>query len=227
MLLGGEPRLPLAPGVLDRMTDAMLHRGPDDRGTYEAPGVALGARRLSIVDVAGGHQPVGSEDGTVWAMQNGELYNHEALRAELDGGHRFRSRCDTEILPHLYEQHGPRFPSRLRTKHLLKEAARGLVPDPIIDKRKIGFFRGATRAWIDAQVDGALRDYLLAPAPRYAAFLDPGVVGELVEAHRSGRDRSRVQLLLAVLMLEVWLSTALPHSIEAPVELRPGVHVPA
>jgi asparagine synthase (glutamine-hydrolysing) len=115
--LGGEPRTLLAPDVLDRMTDAMEHRGPDDRGTYEAPGVALGVRRLSIVDVAGGHQPVASEDRTVWAVQNGELYNHEALRGELAaGGHRFRSRCDTEVIPHLYEQLGPGFPARLRGK---------------------------------------------------------------------------------------------------------------
>jgi asparagine synthase (glutamine-hydrolysing) len=115
--LGGEPRLPLPPGVLDRMTDALEHRGPDDRGTHEAPGVALGVRRLSIVDVAGGHQPVASEDGSVWAIQNGELYNHEALRAELAArGHQFRSRCDTEVLPHLYEHEGAGFPARLRGK---------------------------------------------------------------------------------------------------------------
>ena len=77
--VGGEARAVLAPGVLDRMTDVMSHRGPDDRGTYEAAGVALGARRLSIVDVAGGHQPVRNEDGSVWAAQNGELYNHLEL----------------------------------------------------------------------------------------------------------------------------------------------------
>ena len=62
------------------MTDVMTHRGPNDRGTYLAPGVALGVRRLSIVDVEGGHQPVSNEDGTVWAIQNGELYNHEDVR---------------------------------------------------------------------------------------------------------------------------------------------------
>jgi asparagine synthase (glutamine-hydrolysing) len=66
--VGGEPRRLLAPGVLDRMTDAMTHRGPDDRGTYEADGVALGVRRLSIVDVRGGHQPVSNEDRRVVAV---------------------------------------------------------------------------------------------------------------------------------------------------------------
>ena len=107
----------LAPGVLDRMTDVLSHRGPDDRGTYEAAGVALGARRLSIVDVAGGHQPVRNEQGSVWAAQNGELYNHLELHRQLEqDGHRFASRCDTEILPHLYEREGERYPELLRGK---------------------------------------------------------------------------------------------------------------
>ena len=97
------------------MTDVMTHRGPDDRGTYEAPGIALGMRRLSIVDIEGGHQPVASEAGDVWAVQNGELYNHEQLRAELRArGHRLHSRCDTEVIPHIYEDSGPGFAARLR-----------------------------------------------------------------------------------------------------------------
>jgi asparagine synthase (glutamine-hydrolysing) len=101
--------------VLDRMTDAMTHRGPNDRGTYAANGIALGVRRLSIVDVDGGHQPVANEDGAVIAVQNGELYNHEAIRATLSArGHRFATRCDTEIIPHLYEDCGPGFPRELR-----------------------------------------------------------------------------------------------------------------
>ena len=115
--VGGEGRAVLAPGVLDRMTDVLSHRGPDDRGTFEAAGVALGARRLSIVDVAGGHQPVRNEQGSVWAAQNGELYNHLELHRQLEAdGHRFASRCDTEILPHLYEREGERYPELLRGK---------------------------------------------------------------------------------------------------------------
>src|SRR6476660_9377191 len=94
--IGGEPRPVIPDDVLDRMTDAMTHRGPNDRGTYTADGVAFGARRLSIVDVEGGHQPFANEDGTVIGMQNGELYNHEQLRDGLRAdGHSFRSRCDT------------------------------------------------------------------------------------------------------------------------------------
>jgi asparagine synthase (glutamine-hydrolysing) len=113
--IGGEPRRVLADGVLDRMTDAMEHRGPNDRGTHVSPGAAIGARRLSIIDVEGGHQPFSNEDGTIWAAQNGELYNHVSIREDLGRrGHRFKSRCDTEILPHLYEEHGPMFAERLR-----------------------------------------------------------------------------------------------------------------
>jgi asparagine synthase (glutamine-hydrolysing) len=115
--IDGRPREVMERYVLERMTDVMRHRGPNDRGFHSVPGVALGVRRLSIVDVAGGHQPVSSEDGAVWAIQNGELYNHEALRDELEGaGHRFRSRCDTDVLPHLYEDTGDALPTRLRGK---------------------------------------------------------------------------------------------------------------
>src|SRR2546423_5152189 len=113
--LGGSPRRVLPPGVLERMTDALEHRGPNDHGLHEADGVAIGARRLSIVDVEGGHQPFSDETGEIWAVQNGELYNHNQIRGELrSAGHSFKSRCDTEILPHLYEEHGPQFPTRLR-----------------------------------------------------------------------------------------------------------------
>src|SRR5438105_8294713 len=107
--IGGEARPVIAQDVLDRMTDVMRHRGPNDRGTHVDKGIALGVRRLSIVDVAGGHQPVSNEDGTVWAVHNGELYNHRDERKMLEhDGHHLRSQCDTEILPHLYESYGMR-----------------------------------------------------------------------------------------------------------------------
>jgi asparagine synthase (glutamine-hydrolysing) len=113
--ISGEPRQVLDQHRLDHMTDAMAHRGPSDRGTILEPGVAIGVRRLSVVDLEGGHQPFANEDGTIWAAQNGELYNHDAVRRGLqDRGHAFRSRCDTEILPHLYEDVGTAFPERLR-----------------------------------------------------------------------------------------------------------------
>jgi asparagine synthase (glutamine-hydrolysing) len=88
---------------------AQVHRGPDDEGTYEDPHgrISLGARRLSIIDLAGGHQPLSNEDGTVWAILNGEIYNSPALQARLRArGHRFKSHTDTETLVHLYEDYG-------------------------------------------------------------------------------------------------------------------------
>ena len=115
--VGGTPRSVVSDAVLNWMTDAMTHRGPNDRGTYLAPGVALGVRRLSIVDVEGGHQPFANENGSVWAVQNGELYNHGEVRDQLRSeGHVFRSRCDTEVIPHLYERVGAKYAEQLRGK---------------------------------------------------------------------------------------------------------------
>jgi asparagine synthase (glutamine-hydrolysing) len=91
------------------MAAALVHRGPDDEGHYvdRKTGGALAARRLSIIDVEGGHQPLANEDGTVWAVLNGEIYNHPALRRELSArGHRLATGCDTEVLVHLYEDYG-------------------------------------------------------------------------------------------------------------------------
>src|ERR1051325_1715124 len=92
-----------------KMSAALVHRGPDDDGLYADPQarMALGARRLSIIDVEGGHQPVSNEDGTVWGALNGELYNLPSLREHLlQTGHQLRSRSDTEALVHLYEEYG-------------------------------------------------------------------------------------------------------------------------
>jgi asparagine synthase (glutamine-hydrolysing) len=98
------------------MNAAMRHRGPDDEGTFVDPvaGFALGARRLSVIDVHGGHQPLANEDGTVWVVLNGEIYNHHELRGRLtDEGHRFRTGVDTEVLAHLYEERGERLVDEL------------------------------------------------------------------------------------------------------------------
>jgi asparagine synthase (glutamine-hydrolysing) len=97
------------------MVDRLRHRGPDDAGTYRDEHAALGFRRLSILDVAGAHQPLSNEDGTVWVIFNGEIYNFPALRHRLEArGHRLRSAGDTEVLVHLYEDEGPGLFSLLR-----------------------------------------------------------------------------------------------------------------
>jgi asparagine synthase (glutamine-hydrolysing) len=92
---------------LRAMTARMLHRGPDDDGFYCSGPAGLGMRRLSIIDLTGGHQPIANEDETIWVVSNGEIYNHVELRAELEEkGHQFRTVSDTEILVHLYEEYG-------------------------------------------------------------------------------------------------------------------------
>lgn len=97
-----------------RMLDLLAHRGPDDQGVDGGPGAFLGARRLSIIDVSGGHQPMWNEDRSVVAVQNGEIYNFRELREGLlQRGHVLHTRSDTEVLPHLYEDHGPDFVQRL------------------------------------------------------------------------------------------------------------------
>lgn len=102
------------PAVLRAMTDALVHRGPDDEGHELLGATALGFRRLAVVDVAGGRQPIANEDRRVWAVLNGEIFNHSALRAELIArGHSFATRSDAETLVHGWEEWGERLPERL------------------------------------------------------------------------------------------------------------------
>jgi asparagine synthase (glutamine-hydrolysing) len=97
------------------MSATLVHRGPDDEGLFHRGPVALAARRLSIIDLAHGHQPIANEDGSVAVVQNGEIYNYRELKRELEGaGHSFATDCDTEVLVHLYEEQGEGFVERLR-----------------------------------------------------------------------------------------------------------------
>jgi asparagine synthase (glutamine-hydrolysing) len=110
--LSGKPVLE---EEIQSMCDAMVHRGPDDDGYYVASGIALGMRRLSIIDIEGGHQPVHNEDRSVWVVFNGEIYNFKNLRALLERqGHRFYTNTDTEVIVHLYEQYGESCVDKLR-----------------------------------------------------------------------------------------------------------------
>src|SRR5216684_5356501 len=109
---GGEP----AEGreLVGRMSAAMVHRGPDDDGSVHLDGVTFGMRRLSIIDVEGGHQPIHNEDRSVWIVFNGEIYNHPDLRHHLErAGHDFYTRTDTEAVVHAYEEWGDAFLERL------------------------------------------------------------------------------------------------------------------
>jgi asparagine synthase (glutamine-hydrolysing) len=102
---------------------------------------------------------------------------------------------------------------RLQTKSILKDAARGVVPDRIIDKGKVGFFSGAVDGWFKSQAERAVADFLLQPAPRYADFLDRAEVRRLIEQHSAAPADKDVQLLLSILMLEVWLSSFVPRAL--------------
>src|SRR5450432_2492017 len=97
-----------SPSVVERMTDTIRHRGPDDSGYYRDPWASLGFRRLAIIDVAGGHQPMANEDGSRFIIFTGEIFNHADLRPALvQAGHRYTNRSDTETILHSYEQYGP------------------------------------------------------------------------------------------------------------------------
>jgi len=125
------------PSLLERMTGTLAHRGPDDQGTRvfadappspSSPAAALGHRRLSIIDLATGHQPMSNEDGSVWTVFNGEVYNFPDLRRDLIGaGHTMATRTDTECILHLYEDRGEE----------LVEALRGMFAFAVWDKRRL------------------------------------------------------------------------------------------
>jgi asparagine synthase (glutamine-hydrolysing) len=108
-------RPPLSPPALRAMTEAIVHRGPDEDGHHVAPGIAMGMRRLSIIDLSCSHQPLCNEQGEVWTVFNGEIFNFPQLRKQLRArGHRLATSGDTETIVHLYEDHGADFPERLR-----------------------------------------------------------------------------------------------------------------
>jgi asparagine synthase (glutamine-hydrolysing) len=191
---------PVDKGELRDMCHVMVHRGPDDEGVHVGEGIGLAMRRLSIIDLHNGHQPVANEDQSVWVVFNGEIYNYRQLRRELEGrGHRFRTSSDTETIVHLYEEFGTRAVERLR-----------------------GMF--AFAVW-----DGRLRQLLLARdrlgiKPLYYAERD----GELVFASelKSILQLSHIDRTLnweAVRHLFTFLATPATHSIVDRVKkLEPG-----
>ena len=98
-------RREIDPALIRRMNEVQLHRGPDEEGTLFEPGIGLGHQRLSIIDLGHGQQPLFNEDGSVAVVFNGEIYNFQALVAELSSlGHQFRTRCDTEVIVHLVDR---------------------------------------------------------------------------------------------------------------------------
>jgi hypothetical protein len=124
---------PIDRALLETMTTSLAHRGPDGRGSYVAPHVGLGHRRLSIIDLAGGDQPIFNEDGTIAIVFNGEIYNYKELRKDLlSRGHQFKTESDTEVIVHLYEEFGD----------ACVEQMNGMFAFALWDSRRSGPFRG-------------------------------------------------------------------------------------
>src|SRR3954469_21895192 len=163
--------------ALETMNNALVHRGPDSAGMVVNGPVGLAARRLSVIDLETGDQPIANEDRSVHVVQNGEIYNHAQLRAELEAqGHRMRTdHSDTEVLVHLYEQHGPAFAERLR----------GMFAVAIWDSRRRRLVLARDRFGIKPLHWARLADGGLAfgselkcllPAPGFSRDIDPDAV---------------------------------------------------
>src|ERR1700751_3140435 len=106
---------PAEPHLVQAMLDEIRHRGPDDKGFHTDGPAGIGMRRLSIIDLNTGHQPISNEDGTIWIVFNGEIYNYQELREFLlQKGHRFKTQTDTEVIVHLYEEFGEGCVEKLR-----------------------------------------------------------------------------------------------------------------
>jgi asparagine synthase (glutamine-hydrolysing) len=176
-ILGLKGPVPYEAGLLDQMGGAIAHRGPDDQGAYVDSHLLLGMRRLSIIDVAGGHQPIANEDGTLVVVCNGEIYNYRELRRELQArGHRFSTQSDTEVIVHLYEEVGDRFLEKIegmfglalwdRVKRRLIVARDALGIKPI-------YYRASESALVFASEAKALW-----AVPGIAARLDPAALSQ-------------------------------------------------
>lgn len=163
---------------LRAMIDCLQHRGPDGHGLYFNGPVALGHTRLSIVDVAGGAQPMGNEDGRVQVVFNGEIFNHVELRRELQTlGHRFATRCDTEVLVHAYEQYGDDFLHRLNGQFAIAlwdaRRQRLLLARDRVGIRPLFYCEVAGRLAFASEIKAL---FALPELPRQ---LDPAVLGEI------------------------------------------------
>src|ERR1700761_2641905 len=107
-------RAPVSRRKIERMADSIRHRGPDDEGYYIKGPLGFGFRRLSIIDLTGGHQPMSDREESVWVVFNGEIYNFPELKSELEShGHTFRTKSDTEVIVHGYKQWGDEVLNRL------------------------------------------------------------------------------------------------------------------
>lgn len=156
--------------LIHAMLNAIRHRGPDDCGTFTDGQVGLGSVRLSIIDIAGGHQPISNEDSTIWIVFNGEIYNYLELRSQLEAaGHIFRTRTDTEVLVHLYEERGADWLLQLN----------GQFAIALWDQRKHRLILARDRMGVRPIYYTLGKDFLLFASEAKALFAHPGIRAEI------------------------------------------------
>ena len=163
----------VSPALLKTMADTIYHRGPDDEGYHISGAVGLGFRRLSIIDLSTGHQPLSNEDGTVWIVFNGEIYNYQELRLELlSKGHTFKTKTDTEVIVHLYEEFGESCVQKLR----------GMFAFAIWDERQKTLFLARDRVGIKPLYYWLSDKSLVFGSEIKAILADPEVEAEVAPA---------------------------------------------
>jgi asparagine synthase (glutamine-hydrolysing) len=173
---------PVSERVLKAMTDTLVHRGPDDEGFHTRNGVGLGHRRLSIIDLAAGHQPMTNEDETVWVVFNGEIYNFTELHQYLEAkGHRFQTRSDTEVIVHLYEEKGEECFRELRGMFAIaiwdERKRKLLLARDRVGKKPLLYYHDTSKIVFGSelkailQVPGITRDIDLEALSDYFSFL--------------------------------------------------------
>jgi len=229
---------PVERPLLEKMAARLAHRGPDGHGFHQDGGLGLGHTRLSIIDVAGGAQPLSNEDGTVWVSFNGEIYNHRDLRRDLEPRHRFRTRSDTEVLVHLYEERGEAMLDALQGMYAfaLWDAKEGrlLLARDRLGKKPLFFARSAQQLAFASEIGALLCALPERPGPdpealnevlalRYAAGARSGWAGierlrpgELLTWHRGAVELKRFWLPPAAAPVELAEADALR-------ELRAGL----
>lgn len=157
---------PVSHGLIKSMADTISHRGPDDEGYYLSGSLALGFRRLSIIDLSSGHQPLANEDESVWIVFNGEIYNYQELRGDLQRkGHVFKTRTDTEVIVHLYEEYGA----------LCVEKLRGMFGFAIWDTRRQSLLLARDRVGIKPLYYHLTKKSLIFASEIKAILADPEV----------------------------------------------------
>jgi asparagine synthase (glutamine-hydrolysing) len=165
-----DPQAKIAPSLLKQMADAIVHRGPDDEGYYIDGQVGLGFRRLSIIDLSGGHQPLSNENDSIWIIFNGEIYNYRELYADLiSKGHIFKTKSDTEVIVHLYEEYGRDCVQKLR----------GMFAFAIWDSARRSLFLARDRVGIKPLYYYLDKNFLSFASEMKAILVDPAVRREI------------------------------------------------